>query len=320
MMALSAHEGTILEYAGYDPFGNVAYYSSAPQKPVDNPYLKYTGREYDPNTGLYYYRARYYDPTIGRFISEDPLGFGAGINFYAYAGNNPVNFNDPMGLVRWGDAFSSGLGMLSSGAGVVVGSAGILGGGALAAMPEPATTVAGIGTIALSSTVLANSSGNFILNTQNFWSAINDEVPTLPSSLAEGMAGIIAPGDPSAQLMAQGFNLTIDLASGRMPVGLIPNNMDSALGGWRMANFSEVSNYSSAVRAVDGFPITVGSYGDSFVTRSVDTLQGAATLQTYLNSYDQVSTNIFGSSAAGGGFVLYPNRPNTNMMQSVYSK
>jgi hypothetical protein len=43
-------------------------------------------------------------------------------------------------------------------------------------------------------------------------------------------------------------------------------------------------------------------------------------LQTYLNSYDQVSTNTFGSSAAGGGFVLYPNRPNTNMMQSVYSK
>jgi RHS repeat-associated protein len=39
--------------------------------------LKYTGREDDNNTGLYYYRARHYDPTIGRFASEDPMGFGA---------------------------------------------------------------------------------------------------------------------------------------------------------------------------------------------------------------------------------------------------
>jgi len=45
----------------------------------------------------YYYRARYYDPEIGRFVSEDPLGFEAGINFYAYVGNNPINRNDPSG-------------------------------------------------------------------------------------------------------------------------------------------------------------------------------------------------------------------------------
>ena len=38
----------------------------------------YTGREWDPETGLYYYRARYYDPKVGRFISEDPIGFAAG--------------------------------------------------------------------------------------------------------------------------------------------------------------------------------------------------------------------------------------------------
>ena len=60
--------------------------------------LKYTGRE-DDGTGLYYYRARYYDPSIGRFVSEDPAGFqGSGTNWYAYVGNNPVNANDPTGL------------------------------------------------------------------------------------------------------------------------------------------------------------------------------------------------------------------------------
>jgi RHS repeat-associated protein len=45
-----------------------------------------------------YYRARYYDPKIGRFISEDPIGFDGGINFYAYVGNNPANWTDPSGL------------------------------------------------------------------------------------------------------------------------------------------------------------------------------------------------------------------------------
>jgi RHS repeat-associated protein len=58
----------------------------------------FTGREWDAEAGLYYYRARYYDPKIGRFISEDPIGFKGGINFYAYVRNNPVNRVDPSGL------------------------------------------------------------------------------------------------------------------------------------------------------------------------------------------------------------------------------
>ncbi len=48
-------------------------------------------------TGLYLYRARYYSPTLQRFISEDPLGFGGGTNGYAYVGNNPVSWIDPFG-------------------------------------------------------------------------------------------------------------------------------------------------------------------------------------------------------------------------------
>jgi len=60
--------------------------------------LRHAGREYDSETQFYYFRARYYDPAVGRFISEDPLGLGAGINQYAYAGNDPVNRGDPSGL------------------------------------------------------------------------------------------------------------------------------------------------------------------------------------------------------------------------------
>lgn len=60
--------------------------------------LQYTGREND-RTGLYYYRARYYDPVLKRFISEDPIGIEGGVNVYAYASNNPVSLNDPTGEI-----------------------------------------------------------------------------------------------------------------------------------------------------------------------------------------------------------------------------
>lgn len=61
-----------------------------------NPF-RFTAREFDAETGLSYYRARYYDPASGRFTSEDPLGFGPGVNFFSYVSNNSVNLDDPFG-------------------------------------------------------------------------------------------------------------------------------------------------------------------------------------------------------------------------------
>jgi RHS repeat-associated protein len=58
----------------------------------------FTGREWDAETGLHYYRARYYDPSSARLLSEDPKGFAAEINFYRYVFNNPVRLTDPFGL------------------------------------------------------------------------------------------------------------------------------------------------------------------------------------------------------------------------------
>lgn len=69
----------------YDSFGNVTSSSGS----VTNAY-QYTGRDYDPETGLRYYRARYYDGISGRFVSADPLEFSGGdVNFYAYTHNTP---------------------------------------------------------------------------------------------------------------------------------------------------------------------------------------------------------------------------------------
>lgn len=77
----------------YGAFGNLASSTGT----VTNPF-RYTGREFDAETGLYYYRARYYDPQAGRFISEDPIRFHGGMNYYGYAGNGPTRFGDPFGL------------------------------------------------------------------------------------------------------------------------------------------------------------------------------------------------------------------------------
>jgi RHS repeat-associated protein len=60
--------------------------------------LQFAARQYDTETGLIYFRARYYDPQVARFVSEDPLGLGGGINPYVYAGNDPINASDPSGL------------------------------------------------------------------------------------------------------------------------------------------------------------------------------------------------------------------------------
>jgi RHS repeat-associated protein len=91
--SLTNSSGEITDTYTFDSFGN----SIASAGTTTNPF-RYTGREYDAETGLYYVRARYYDSSTGRFMSEDPIRFDGGIDFYTYVSNNPTNFNDPLGL------------------------------------------------------------------------------------------------------------------------------------------------------------------------------------------------------------------------------
>ena len=105
-------EGTIVESYTYNPFGRPRVMTSAGTdgnwltedvtvfalfSPLGNPYM-FTARRWDFHVGLYYYRFRDYNPSLGRFCQPDPLHYIDGMNLYAYCSNNPINWIDPWGL------------------------------------------------------------------------------------------------------------------------------------------------------------------------------------------------------------------------------
>ena len=85
--------GALAQTYSFDSFGK----QTATSGSLTNSF-QYTGRESDPETGLYYYRARYYDPASARFLSEDPIGFKGGMDFYSYVHNTAINVADSFGL------------------------------------------------------------------------------------------------------------------------------------------------------------------------------------------------------------------------------
>ena len=97
--SLSSGAGTLAQTYAFDSFGN----RTAASGSLINVF-QYTGREFDSETGEYYYRARYFDPSSGRFLNEDPIQFVGGINAYRYVSNNPTDLRDPMGLCPSEDA------------------------------------------------------------------------------------------------------------------------------------------------------------------------------------------------------------------------
>jgi RHS repeat-associated protein len=125
-------QGVIVDQRTYNSFGNTL----SQLDPTVKFRFGYTGRESDPETGLYYYRARYFDANVGRFISTDPIGFEAGdSNLYRYVFNNSTKWTDPSGeilplLAAW-----------AAGA-AVAGAIGIIGGFALGGVAGAATSLA----------------------------------------------------------------------------------------------------------------------------------------------------------------------------------
>jgi RHS repeat-associated protein len=91
----------------FSPYGQTQKVGVENQQQGSENSSQYTGREND-NNGLYFYRARYYDPVLKRFISEDPIGLAGGWNMYAYVNGAPTMFTDPTGLASEGGSGSGG--------------------------------------------------------------------------------------------------------------------------------------------------------------------------------------------------------------------
>ncbi|MDP1614568.1 MAG: RHS repeat-associated core domain-containing protein, partial [Methylococcales bacterium] len=250
----------------------------------------YTGRE-DDQTGLYYYRARYYDTNTGRFISEDPLGFEAGINFYAYVNNNPINANDPSGEV---------LNLLIGGGTSVLLGGGIRyvtsGGDWNAVFDKNAIALdaglgaVGAGIISKINTVYKLNEINQLTNAgRNL--VTSGAAPKFTSTLSQNVT------KTEANQLGQSFSSQGELFSYRSPA--LKDKTGSV-----QANFeSSILKSSGNPKVITNIHATVTPFG----TQVGEGMVGGA-------------VGSFSSSGARGGFVLYPNKPNTNQLRSVYEK
>ncbi|MDZ4211147.1 MAG: RHS repeat-associated core domain-containing protein [Methylotenera sp.] len=321
---VTGHNGGTLQSISYSAFGSTLNTTGSSQSR-----LKYTGRE-DDGTGLYYYRARYYDTDIGRFISEDPLGFQAGINFYAYVGNNPVNANDPSGLCP--SCVGAAYGAISGGVGGYIAAKlanqnnfdtfksiglGIVAGGAVGAFNPFASNQAGAAAAAAG---IARSVGTVGASA----------VMGGTASAVGQFGGNVVAGQPLGTNFS--FGAVLGSSAGNM-FSILPSQISGNLAGSIVGTSvpfgsrsltimtPTVQNTVGTVRAV-----TEGLIGGVYEA-------GGQTIQSQYFPSSQVngnsSTNIFQFqnnqwsmplTGAAGGYLLYPNKPNTNQMQSVYSK
>mgnify|MGYP001604412431 CR=1 FL=1 len=107
VIAMAAENGSVTANYVYTPYGVEDYGSSG------NPF-RYTGRRYDAAIDLYYYRARYYDAQLGRFLETDPVLYADQMNLYAYVGNSPLNGTDPTGEFA-NFLIGAGIGLIAEG-------------------------------------------------------------------------------------------------------------------------------------------------------------------------------------------------------------
>ncbi len=200
--------GNIAQTYRYDSFGNIISQNGS----LTQPYT-YTGREYDQETGLYYYRHRYYDPKMGRFLQEDPIW---NTNLYGYCYSNPLNLVDPYGLFSGKDF---GIGVLK-GAGYLAGGV-VIGAGLVVAAPiigATTATVALTGMAIYGSASLGWTAGQAIVGEKISWENggfVKQGMCDAERSemLGETAVGIAALGFAKVKIK----NTTIDSSSG--PLG-----------------------------------------------------------------------------------------------------
>jgi len=108
VVALTDGSGTLVERVKYDPYGEATVAVEEGQSASGNPYL-FTGRHWDPESHLYYFRNRFYSPRLGRFTARDRVGYVDGANLYCYVRCSPLSRTDPTGEYGWYEHFKDSL-------------------------------------------------------------------------------------------------------------------------------------------------------------------------------------------------------------------
>ena len=354
VLGQSGNTGTVVAAQGYTSFGSTVNATG-----TSNNTLKFTGREQDSETGLYYYRARYYDPLTGRFISEDPIR--SGINWYTYANNNPVNSNDPSG--ECGPCISAALRAIGSFGTIYGATTGGLAGYVSGGTTQSAVVGAGIGGVTgYFGPLLAGG-----IASGGYWSALVSTwtLPTIGGVSAiggtmagnastgnnlwngTGTSGLIGFASPFASgeaflslgtvspTIANGFS-TVTGFYNLMGTYLDPNSTYGYKASNKSASTqntskttqqsSSSSNSSAVSQAVNAaFAAQINSAMDS-VNSIINTPAPAAppiSMPSSGTTYPLPPEPDFNGeyiSAADGGFIIYPNMSNTSQIQRVYSK
>ena len=280
VVAVSDHNGKAVQEHSYGPFGETFDSSGTSQNT-----MKYTGREQDDETGLYYYRARYYDPELGRFISEDPIGFKGGINFYAYVGNNPLNYRDPTGHYALAD----------DAAAVAIGA------------------LVGVTGVALHDLFVGKVSS---------WGAYTGAAAGgAVGGLAVLYAPVILPTAGTYSLLAAS-GATSSLVGGTTKQG-VDMLTDEQTTDFQYDTLAYDVLFGTVTNLLPGVDVTmvkgVKVMGTTATTEAINNV-GTNTLNNLASDGIGAAYENIDNSGASGGFLIYPNKVNGNMTKQVYAK
>ena len=273
--------------------------------------LAYTGREND-GMGVYYYRARYYNPSIGQFISEDPKRFAAGQNFLAYVGNNPVNANDPTGLCPNANICQAALN--------VAGANG------------SAVTRANSNWDTIQSAATANGIDPNLLAAIGVRETGFQNIAQIGGGKGAGVFQIDLGKNPGVT-SAQAYNIAYAANFAANMLAASADTLASEYPSFSPAQLLQATaaSYNFGTGNISGNPntIDVGSTGGNYGSNVVGLMSCFCSKNTSINTTSLPSNASFSEIAgmggasftgADGGFLIYPNKPNTNQVQQVYSK
>ena len=314
--ATDSADGSVDETNNYYPFGETRSHSGT----TDSPH-KFTGQPLDPESGLYYYGARYYDPWIGRFISADSIvpspGNPQSLNRYTYANNNPILYTDPTGHFAWLPI----LGLLALGAGAGAAMSAISGGdvamGALTGAISAAAFMGAHGIVAqfaLQGVVAAGIHVGMAAGSGAANAAITGGNPgmgaataAVSAGVARGVGGMLGMGatkpvDQISDMFTRDYAIQL---GGRMASGAVAGGVTSSIMGGGFGQGAFNGAWTSGFGMVFNDALIIGAeaaaaFGLGSKVEGVEGAGGNVTLSGgSILSFDEGRGYLFGSVALG---------------------